>query len=255
MGYNVSDVTKSNDNTIYVKIEEVLEEKEIKDTKNTIEEKYEAKTEIAVVSNVVKRDLIKNAIVALLIAFVGIALYISFRYKFSYAISALLALMHDVIMMFALFSIFNVEINTMYIAAILTIVGYSINNTIVIFDRIRENITSAVAKKRDTEEYNKIVDESIKQTLFRSINTTITTMIPIVTLLFFGAKQIFEFDIAILFGLIAGAYSSIFLSAQLWRRIELKEKKNNNKKNSKKKKVKKETKREPDELLVKGINS
>lgn len=255
MGYTVSDVTKSNDNTIYVKIEEVLEEKEIKDTKNTIEEKYDAKTEIAVVSNVVKRDLIKNAIVALLIAFVGIALYISFRYKFSYAISALLALVHDVIMMFALFSIFNVEINTMYIAAILTIVGYSINNTIVIFDRIRENITSAVAKKRDTEEYNKIVDESIKQTLFRSINTTITTMIPIVTLLFFGAKQIFEFDIAILFGLIAGAYSSIFLSAQLWRRIELKEKKNNNKKNSKKKKEKKETKREPDELLVKGINS
>ena len=204
-----------------------------------------------------KRDLIKNAIIALLIAFVGISIYISFRYKFSYAISALLALIHDVIMMFCLFSIFNVEINTMYIAAILTIVGYSINNTIVIFDRIRENITEAISRKRDKEEYKKIVDESIKQTLFRSVNTTITTMLPIITLILFGAKQIFEFDIAILFGLIAGAYSSVFLSAQIWLKIELKDKKVKKvKKNSKnKKKVKKETKREPDELLVKGINS
>lgn len=253
MGYTISDVTKANDNTIYVKIDEVLEEDEIKTTKNEIEEKYDAKTEIAVVSNVVKRDLIKNAIIALLLAFVGISIYISFRYKFSYAISALLALIHDVIMMFCLFSIFNVEINTMYIAAILTIVGYSINNTIVIFDRIRENMTDAISKKRDKEEYKKIVDESIKQTLFRSVNTTITTMLPIITLILFGAKQIFEFDIAILFGLIAGAYSSVFLSAQIWIKIELKDKKEKVVKNNSKsgKKVKKE----PDELLVKGINS
>lgn len=257
MGYTISDITKANDNTVYVKVNEVLEEDEIKTTKNEIEEKYDAKTEIAVVSNVVKRDLIKNAIIALLIAFVGISIYISFRYKFSYAISALLALIHDVLMMFCLFSIFNVEINTMYIAAILTIVGYSINNTIVIFDRIRENITDAISRKRDKEEYKKIVDESIKQTLFRSVNTTITTMLPIITLILFGAKQIFEFDIAILFGLIAGAYSSVFLSAQIWLKIELKDKKVKEvKKNSKKKKkVKKETKKEPDELLVKGINS
>ncbi len=257
MGYTISDVTKANDNTVYVKVEEVLEENEIQENKTKLEEKYDAKTEIAVVSNVVKRDLISNAIIALILAFVGISIYISFRYKFSYAISAILALVHDVIMMFCLFSIFNVEINTMYIAAVLTIVGYSINNTIVIFDRIRENITSNVAKKRDKEEYKKIVDESIKQTLFRSVNTTITTMLPIITLILFGARQIFEFDIAILFGLIAGAYSSIFLSAQIWIKIELKEKKKKkiSQKNSKKNKKKKEPKKELDELLVKGINS
>ena len=256
LGYKVSDVTTQNDSTVYVKVEDVLTENEIKTTQNKLEDKYDAKIEIAVVSNVVKRDLIKNAIIALLFAFVGIALYISLRYKFSYAVSALIALANDIIMMFCLFSIFNIEINTMYIAAILTIVGYSINNTIVIFDRIRENMKiMKLENKKSKEDYDKLVDTSIKQTLFRSINTTITTMLPIITLLLFGAREIFEFNIAILFGLIAGAYSSVFLSAQIWRRIELRPKKE--KKNSKKdnKKNSKKEKKQPEELLVKGINS
>ena len=260
LGYKVSDVTTQNDSTVYVKVEDVLTENEIKTTQNKLEDKYDAKIEIAVVSNVVKRDLIKNAIIALLFAFVGIALYISLRYKFSYAVSALIALANDIIMMFCLFSIFNIEINTMYIAAILTIVGYSINNTIVIFDRIRENMKiMKLENKKSKEDYDKLVDTSIKQTLFRSINTTITTMLPIITLLLFGAREIFEFNIAILFGLIAGAYSSVFLSAQIWRRIELrpkKEKKNSKKDNKKNdKKNNKKEKKQPEELLVKGINS
>lgn len=260
LGYKVSDVTTQNDSTVYVKVEDVLTENEIKTTQNKLEDKYDAKIEIAVVSNVVKRDLIKNAIIALLFAFVGIALYISLRYKFSYAVSALIALANDIIMMFCLFSIFNIEINTMYIAAILTIVGYSINNTIVIFDRIRENMKiMKLENKKSKEDYDKLVDTSIKQTLFRSINTTITTMLPIITLLLFGAREIFEFNIAILFGLIAGAYSSVFLSAQIWRRIELRPKKEkkitkkDNKKNDKKNS--KKEKKQPEELLVKGINS
>lgn len=260
LGYKVSDITKQNDNVVYVKVEDVLKEEQIKNTKNKLEEEYDAKIEIAVVSNVVKRDLIKNAIIALLFAFVGITLYISIRYKFSYAVSALIALANDIIMMFCLFSIFNIEINTMYIAAILTIVGYSINNTIVIFDRIRENMKiMRLENKKSKEEYDNLVDTSIKQTLFRSVNTTITTMLPIITLLLFGAREIFEFNIAILFGLIAGAYSSVFLSAQIWRRIELRPKKEN--KNSKKdnkkndKKNSKKEKKQPEELLVKGINS
>lgn len=250
MGYTVSDITKSSDNSVYVKINEVLEEDKINITKNKIENKYKAKTEISVVSNVVKRDLIKNAIIALLIAFLGISIYISFRYKFSYAICALIALFHDCLMMICLFSIFNVEINTMFIASILTIVGYSINNTIIIFDRIRENIKGNI--KRNKESYDKVVDESIKQTLFRTINTTITTMLPIITLIFFGAREVFEFDIAILFGLIAGIYSSIFISAQLWSIVELKDKKS--KDSNRKSKKEKRVKSEPDELLVKGIN-
>ena len=157
--------------------------------------------------------------------------------------------------MFSLFSIFNLEINTMLVVAILTIVGYSINNTIVIFDRIRENLGNST-KNKSKEELEEIVDTSVSQTLFRSINTTITTLIPIVVLLVFGEKAIYEFNIAILFGLFAGFYSSVLLSSQIWYRIELKsntqKKKTNNK--TKKKKKKKEVK-ELDELLVKGINS
>ena len=254
--YTISDTTVTNSNkTVYVKINEVLDKDQIKEVKDTFESKYNAKTEISVVSNVVKRDLIKNTILALIASFFAIVIYISFRYKFSYAISALIALFHDILIMLSLFSIFNLEINTMLVVAILTIVGYSINNTIVIFDRIRENMSNSI-KPKDKEELKNIVNDSVKQTLFRSINTTITTLIPIVVLLLFGEKAIYEFNIAILFGLIAGFYSSVLLSSQIWLRIELKAKKENktNNKVNKNKKAKKQVK-EVDELLVKGINS
>lgn len=255
LGYTLSDITLTNNNkTVYVKVNEVLGKDKIKKTKHTFEEKYNAKTEISVVSNVVKRDLIRNTIIALIAAFLAIVVYISFRYKFSFAISALIALVHDILIMFSLFSIFNLEINTMLVVAILTIVGYSINNTIVIFDRIRENLGNST-KIKTKEELERIVDTSVSQTLFRSINTTITTLIPIVVLLLFGEKAIYEFNIAILFGLVAGFYSSVLLSSQIWYRIELKLlNPNSKKKNNNKKKKKKEVK-ELDELLVKGINS
>ena len=256
LGYTISDITlASNNKTVYVKINEVLGKEKIKQTKHVFEQKYNAKTEISVVSNVVKRDLIKNTIIALLVAFLAIVVYISFRYKFSFAISALIALFHDILIMFSLFSIFNLEINTMLVVAILTIVGYSINNTIVIFDRIRENLGNT-NKTKTKEELEKIVDTSVSQTLFRSINTTITTLIPIVILLLFGEKAIYEFNIAILFGLFAGFYSSVLLSSQIWYRIELKSYKQKDvKKNNKKKSKKKKEVKQLDELLVKGINS
>lgn len=262
--YNLVDITEADDNTIYAKIDEVLDENSVKKTSKYFEEKYDSKTEIAVVSNIVKKDLIKNAIISLLFAFIGIIIYISLRYKFSYAISAVLALLHDVFMIICLFAIFKFEISSIFIAAILTIVGYSINNTIVIFDRIRENMHNVKNKKPSLKELNDIVNISVKETLFRSINTTITTMLPIITLIILGAREIFEFDIAILIGLIAGAYSSIFLSSQIWAIIEHKSynkkekpKKENKNKNSKnKKQVKQKVKKaKPDELVVKGINS
>ena len=254
LGYTISDITFANNSkTAYVKINEVLGKEKIKTTKNKFEKKYNAKTEISVVSNVVKRDLIKNTIIALIAAFLAIVVYISFRYKFSFAVSALIALVHDIFIMFSLFSIFNLEINTMLVVAILTIVGYSINNTIVIFDRIRENLGNST-KTKTKEELERIVDISVSQTLFRSINTTITTLIPIVVLLVFGEKAIYEFNIAILFGLIAGFYSSVLLSSQIWYRIELRTNNPKKEETNKKNKKKKESK-DLDELLVKGINS
>ena len=248
MNYNIIDITKADDNTVYVKIDKVLDENEVKSTAKYLEDKYNSKTEISVVSNVVKKDLIKNAIISLLFAIIGIIMYISLRYKFSFAISSVLALIHDVLIIICLFSIFKIEINSIFVAAILTIIGYSLNNTIVIFDRIRENIGKN--KKLDKEELKTIVNNSVSETLNRSINTTITTMLPVITLIILGAKEILEFDIAILIGLVAGAYSSIFLSSQIWMIIEH----NSSKKEKKKTKPKKSPKK-PDELIVKGINS
>lgn len=252
MNYNMLDITQT-DNTTYVKVDKILDENEVKSTSSYFEKKYDSKTEISVVSNVVKKDLIKNAIISLLFAMIGIILYISFRYKFSFALSSVLALLHDVLIIICLFAILKLEINSIFIAAILTIIGYSINNTIVIFDRIRENMKDYKNKKPSKDELAIVVNTSVKETLFRSINTTITTMLPVLSLIFIGAREIFEFDIAILIGLIAGAYSSIFLSSQIWMLLEYK---SYNKKDKKKvqKKDKKEQKK-PDELLVKGINS
>ena len=208
----------------------------------------------------VKKDLIKNAIKALLIALIGIILYITIRYKFSYALAAILALLHDSIMVIMLFSIFRVEINSIFVAAILTIIGYSINNTIVIFDRLRENIKKYyMSKEFDETKLREIANRSIKETLLRSINTTLTTLLPIICLIVFGSREIIEFNIAITMGLIVGLFSSVFLSCSIMIIIERMITKNKIKKAKKvpKKdtKKKKETKRKVQELSVKGINA
>ena len=144
-----------------------------------------------------------------------------------------------------LFGVFKIEINSIFIAAILTIIGYSINDTIVTFDMIRKNYKE---KNKITKEYIKdIVNNSIRLTLFRSIITTITTIIPVICLIIFGSSEILTFNIALLIGLIAGLFSSIFVSNQLWLMLE-------SKSISKTKKVKKNKKDEVEELKVKGIN-
>ncbi len=162
-------------------------------------------------------------------------------------------------MVIMLFSIFRIEINSIFVAAILTIIGYSINNTIVIFDRLRENIKKHyMAKDFDEEKLKSIANASIKETLFRSINTTLTTMLPIICLIVFGSREIIEFNIAIVIGLIVGLFSSVFLACSFMISIE---KMINNSKNKQAKKApkkddkKKETKRKVQELSVKGINA
>lgn len=248
LGYTIIS-SESDSDGYYVKVSEILEKEDINKVNNMLETKYEAKTDISVVSNLVKKDLIKNAIIALLYAIIGIILYITIRYKFSYALSSIIALIHDSIMIVALFAIMHLEINSIFIAAILTIIGYSINNTIVIFDRIRENKNKKINNVLSKDELKEIANKSIKETMLRSINTTITTMLPIICLIIFGSKEILEFDIAILIGLIAGAYSSILISGSLWVILEHKLQVKNNKKKDKPKK------RRVEELSVKGINA
>ena len=138
-----------------------------------------------------------------------------------------------------------------FIAAILSIVGYSINDTIVTFDRIRENIKRKYhGNLKKKEQYIEVVNESLRETFGRSLVTTITTLIPVVVLIFLGSHDILNFNIALLIGLISGVYSSLFIASQLWLDLDFRR----NRKESKKKKKKPE-KEEEEEVLIKGINA
>lgn len=157
------------------------------------------------------KELRRAGILALLIAIILMVIYITFRFEFKFALAAIGALIHDILVTLSIFSIFQLEINSSFIAAILTIFGYSINDTIVIFDRIRENL-----KKAKKEELIPLVNKSIKETLARSINTVVTTLFVLLALYFFGGETTKIFVLAMLIGITSGAYSSIFTASPLW---------------------------------------
>ena len=232
---------------VCVNTSETLKNKKVSEVSDYFEEKYDAKVNIGVISNVVKRELIKNAILSVLVALLGIILYVSFRFRFSYAVGGVVALLHDVLIMFAIFSIFHIEVNIMFIAAILSIIGYSINDTIVCFDRIRENLKHINMKKTSKEELISICNKSIQETFTRTIYTSVTTLLPVFALIFLGSREIFTFNLAMLIGLISGTYSSIFIATATFILLE----KRNIGKDIKKKKVYKD---DVNELNVKGVN-
>lgn len=243
--YTIKSVN-NDDGNINIIIDEVLEEDEISNLSNIIKEEYDLDSDIYVVSKVVKVELTKNAIKSLIFAIIGIVIYVSIRFKFNYAVSAIVALLHDVIITFLIFSVFKIEITSIFIAAILTIIGYSINDTIVTFDMIRENYkdkyNNHISKIDDLKD---LVNISIRRCLYRTILTTITTLLPVVVLMMFGAEEIINFNIALFVGFIAGVYSSIFISNQIWYYLE-------------KRKIERPKKIDDDdeisELKVKGIN-
>ena len=129
---------------------------------------------------------------------------------------------HDVLFIFALFIIFRLQISTMFIAAILAIIGYSINDTIVTFDRIREELANVSEKKMTKETVWKVTNRAVCETFIRTLHTFLSTLIPIVILIFLGSKEILTFNLAMLFGFIAGAYSSIYIAAVIFAAIEAK---------------------------------
>lgn len=241
-----SDITIGDEETV-IRIDSALDGDKVKEVNTYFEDKYDAKVNIGVVSNVVQRELIKNAILSVLLALVGIILYVSFRFKFSYAVSGVVALLHDVLIMIALFGIFNIEVSSMFIAALLAIIGYSINDTIVTFDRIREKLKNEDESKLSYDEFYDLCNTSIRETFGRTVNTTITTLIPVITLIILGSSEILSFNLAMLIGLIAGTYSTIFIATALFLTLE--------KKNlGKPKKVKRIYTDEFDEKKIKGIN-
>ncbi|WP_234410557.1 protein translocase subunit SecF [Caldalkalibacillus mannanilyticus] len=162
----------------------------------------------------VARELARDAVIAILIASIGVIIYVAFRFEFRYGIAAIIALFHDALFVIAVFSLLRVEVDLTFIAAILTIVGYSINDTIVIFDRIRENMK--FAKVKTFEDLSAVVNRSIVETLARSINTSLTVIVAAVALFFLGGEGIRNFSFALMIGLFVGAYSSIFIAAQVW---------------------------------------
>ncbi len=244
LGLKSSDI-EITDEEIVIRIDEALDGDVVKEANTYFEDKYEAKVNIGVVSNVVKKALVKNAIISVLIALVGIILYVSVRFKFSYAVAGVVALVHDVAIMIALFGLLQLEVSSMFIAALLAIIGYSINDTIVTFDRIRENLLDE--DKITKEKLEEVANRSIQETFTRTIYTSLTTLIPVVALIFLGSKEILTFNLAMLFGLIAGTYSSIFIATAIFVALEKRSL-------GKPKKQKKIYTDEVQEKKIKGIN-
>lgn len=241
-----SDITIGDEETV-IRIDDALDGDKVKEVNKYFENKYEAKVNIGVVSNVVQKELVKNAFLSVILALIGIIIYVSFRFKFSYAVSGVVALVHDVLIMIALFAIFNFEVSSMFIAALLAIIGYSINDTIVTFDRIREKLNKTDESKLTEDKFYELCNTSIQETFSRTIYTSITTLIPVVVLIILGSREILTFNLAMLFGLVAGTYSSIFIATALFMVLE--------KKNlGKPKKVKRIYTDEFDEKKIKGIN-
>ena len=252
LGYTISNIERLNDGSIAIKINEELKNQssdnnEKEKVKTLFQDKYEASVSIDVVTNVVKQELIKNAFISLLIACLCIIIYISIRFRFSYAMGAILALVWDTFFIIALFSFLRLEVSSIFVAAVLSIIGYSINDTIVTFDRVRENINNSKKKLSKKDEFKEVINLSLNQIFARSIITTFTTLIPVVSLIILGSGEILNFNIALLFGLVSGVYSSLFIATIILYQLE----KNNIGKSQKKKWYEDE---EPKEKKIKGIN-
>lgn len=166
------------------------------------------------------KELFKNSLIALSLAFLGIIVYLTIRFQLDFAVATILALFHDAIFVMGVFSIlgllFNVEIDGLFITAILTVIGFSVHDTIVVFDRIRENLRYFGRKMS----FSEIVNLSVNQTLARSINTSVTTLLTLLALYFFGGVTTRDFVLAMILGIIIGTYSSIFFASMLidvWR--------------------------------------
>lgn len=169
------------------------------------------------VGPIIGEDLKRSSLYALIFAFIGIILYVTLRFEFKFSVVSILALFHDSLIVLGIFSLLRKEITIQILAAILTIIGYSVNNTIIILDRLRENI-----KFKTRETFENLINLSINQTLTRTIFTTLTTIFPILTLYFFGGIILSDFALALLLGMVVGTYSSIFISSPLlteWNKI------------------------------------
>jgi SecD/SecF fusion protein len=248
LGLSQFKVQLSGDKVAYVTTGVILDRTKIDEIGAAMEANYGLEMNDSVVTPVVGKELVQNVLFLSFLAWLFILLFITIRFEFDYAISTILALVHDILIVFAVFAIFRLEFNIELIAVILAIIGYSVDDSIVIFDRIRENVKAFGTNHISKEAYRKIVNDSLQATVQRSLYNTITTLIPIVFLISLGSQAIFNFNFAMFVGLMAGAYSSIFIAAQFWywsrvhrkpRVVKVKPKKKSN---------------DPEEMVILGIN-
>ena len=202
-------------------------------------------TSVNEISNLVTNNLTKNAIKALIYSIIAIILYVTIRFNFNYAASGILMLLHDLLITLSIFAIFNISVDFIIVASLLTIVGYSINDTIVVFDRIRDNRNKLYKnkKKLTEEELENLVNVSSNETITRNVWTSITTVAAIITLLCVGLNDILTFNIAILVGLIAGTISSLLIAPKVWMLLERRSMDRPEEEDD-----------EPTEMKVKGVN-
>lgn len=198
------------------RFDSVLSEAKLNEVRQYFKEKYNHEPNISIVSPIVGEELVKNAVYAVSISFIGLIIYVTFRFELFFSFTSIVALLFDVFFALVVFSMTRLEFDLTIIAALLTIIGYSINNTIVVFDRIRENIRVKNKLIKSKKELAGIINRSLLQTIIRNINTTTTTLIVVLAFMVLGAESIFGFAVAIVVGLIAGFYSSLFLASQLW---------------------------------------
>ena len=207
-----------------------LDSEQVSNIMNDLQEKYSLDDDALIsqdeIGASIGKELTKNSLLALLGAFAVMLIYVAIRFEFKFGVAALIATVHDILITLCFYAIFNIQVNTPFIAAILTIVGYSMNDTIVIFDRIREN-TKKLRRANSTE----IANVSITETMTRSINTSLSTLVTIIAINIL-VPSVREFTVPLIVGIITGAYSSIFIASPVW--VLLRNKIGNNVKVSKK---------------------
>lgn len=242
---NSRKVQVSEDNTVIIRSQELSEaQKEL-----VLEDLKEVGTykldKVDKVGASIGKELKTSAIYSLAIGTVLIILYITLRFEFLFSIGAVTALLHDIIIAVGVIAILGYEVDTPFIAAVLTILGYSINNTIVVFDRVRENLRRKTKEKLSFEE---ILDRSINQVMIRTINTSVTTLFAIVAILIFGGDSLRTFIVTLLVGILAGTYSSIFVATSIMYLLDRKKTKNGG--SGIEKKLQREEKKESKEKIV-----
>ncbi|MBR2825013.1 MAG: protein translocase subunit SecD [Solobacterium sp.] len=247
LGYSDFSYQSAGENTIYATTKSSLTTEQLTEIKNAFEAKYGEEPGDNVVTPVVGRELVRNAFILTIVAWVAMLLYITIRYEWDYAISCLVALIHDVLITLSVFAILRLEVNIELISVLLTIIGYSINNSIVVCDRIREVVRNNPSASK--KHYREIVNDSLNKTFLMSMYSSISTLLPVIALLLLGSRSIFTFTFAMFVGMIAGTLSSLFITPMVWYYIRT-----HYTPKAKPKKKQKE-KESLDEMTIKGINA